>query len=159
MLVVWKWWHHRVAFLALLTCCPSLRAANPTGHLVEALIAQPSSSGSRHQNKVENVQNWRDYNRKMKGVLIACVIMHPPNHCNAIQLTNGGPLFVSLTLVFIRWWKELLASADIFYPWYFPSNQEWVCFLIPFTFVVRGNNYSWWYCTTSWDLLLLLISG
>lgn len=42
----------------------------------------------------------------MKGVLIACVIMQPPNHCNSIQLMNGGPVLVSPTLVFVSWYKE-----------------------------------------------------
>lgn len=95
----------------------------------------------------------------MKGVLIPRVILQPLNRCNSIQLMNGGLVLVSLTFVCVSWWTELLAPADIFYPWYFPSNQGWVCFLIFLTFVVKGNNYTWWYCTIPLDSLLLLISG
>lgn len=125
---------------------------------------RPSSLSHIHpaadtRTKVENIPNERDYNREMKGALIPCVILQPPNHCNSIQLMNRGLVLVSLTFICVSWWTELLAPADIFYPWYFPSNQGWVCFLIPFTFIVKGNNYTWWYCTIPLDSLLLLISG
>lgn len=125
---------------------------------------RPSSLSHFHpaadtRTKVKKYPKLEDYNRETKGVLIPCVILQPPNCCNSIQLMNGGLVLVSLTFISVSWWTELLAPADIFYPWYFPSNQGWVCFLIPFTFVVKSNNYIWWYCTIPLDSLLLLISG